>query len=183
MELILTLIFLLSVIVKLRISFRSKKYSGDKASHWYFITDFPEFINITTKAIRKVGERIIWKYDAENAQHWIRNLKVFDVTYKINYTDESKARIVTEKNVDSFITKQFYPQDFHQKGTSFKFEKEVRTVWIFMSIDKVGRVQPLQIPPPDTEWEDLTLGKLPISKWCKRNNFPLKTTKSKLPDL
>lgn len=157
--------------------------SSGKASHYYFITDFPQFIRVLTKSIRIVGEEIIRKYEPKHADELIRNLKVFDVSYKIYYSDETKAREVTEENVKSFEPKKFYSQDFFQKRTSFSYEREVRTCWVFIYTDKNGRKQASQIPPPDQEFVDLEVGKLPLSKWRKKNNYPVKTSTPKQHDV
>lgn len=153
--------------------------AGGKATDKYFIKDLPQFLKIITPAIRREGERLIRKYEPSRADELIRNLEVLDVTYKVFYSDESKAREVSESNVKAFNPKSFHPQDFFQKRTSFAYEREVRTVWVFIYNHPDGTKEPLQLPPPDLTHIDLELGKLPITRWCIKNEYPIKTSAPK----
>lgn len=153
-----------------------QKISGGKAKHYYFISDLAKFIAKITEALRPIVEEAIRKYEPDRAESIIRNLSVQDVTYKIYYSDDSKARIVTEENLANFDPKAFHSQDFFQKRTSFSYEQEVRTVWIFVYRHSNGRLEPVQFPLSDEKYQDLVLGKLPISKKRKRNRYAIKTS-------
>jgi hypothetical protein len=156
-----------------------KATSGGKANSYYFISDFPAFVIKLTNEIEKIGKEWIRKCEPDKADQIIQNLKVVDCTYKINYSDDSKARIVTEENVDSFIPKQFVSHDFFIKKCSFSYEQEVRTIWVFLYTDEQGRLQPLPIPHQDVEFVDLELGTLAITKEPTINNYPIKTSPAK----
>ena len=156
--------------------------SGGKASSKYFITDLPGFVRKLTAAIREIGEADIRKYEPIRYKEMIANLDVVDVNYQIRYSDSSKARIVTEENLIDFDPKKFISHDFFQKRTSFSFEREVRTCWVFIYKSVSGRLKPLQIPPPDVEFVDLELGLLPISENAIRNDFPIKTSPARPSD-
>ena len=150
--------------------------SDGKAKHYYFISDLSEFIGKITEGLKPIAEEAIHKYEPDHAEKLIKNLSIVDVTYRVFYSDESKARIVTEENLDNFDPKSFHSQDYFQKRKSFAYEQEVRTVWFFIYKDKNGRIQPLQIPHPELNHQDLVFGKLPISKKRKRNRHEIKTS-------
>ena len=120
--------------------------------------------------------KLYFKYEPDRAELIIKNLDILDVTYRVFYSNKSKARIVTEENLDNFDPKAFHSQDFFQKRKSFSYEQEIRTVWFFIYKEEIGRLQPLQIPHPDVKYIDLVLGKLPISKKRKRNRYKIKTS-------
>ncbi|NEQ51429.1 MAG: hypothetical protein F6K11_15025 [Leptolyngbya sp. SIO3F4] len=151
--------------------------SGGKATHYYFIKDLPKFIQIVSKALMSVASKMIETYaEPSEAARLIRNLKVLDATYRINYSDQPKYRVVNESNVERFDPMLMHPQDFFQKSTIYRYEREVRTIWLFFVHDVRGKRQLLSIPHPDEKYVDLELGRLPISKKRCKNRHKIKTS-------
>lgn len=148
--------------------------SGGKASHHYFITDLPQFIKTISQGLIPIAINSIKEFEPDNADRLIRGLDVMDVTYRINYSDTPKHRTVNDENLKTFNPMSFHPQDFFQKSTSFSYEKEVRTVWLFFSKNENGERQLLSLPHPDERHVDLELGKLPISKKRRNNDINIK---------
>jgi len=152
------------------------KTAGGKANNYYFISDLPRFIKLITNGLMPIVEEYIREFEPEQASNIIRNLNAIDITYLINYSDAPKHRVVNEENLESFNPRSFHPQDFFQKNTSFSYEREVRTVWLFFYIDRNGKHQLLSLPHPNVMHVDLTLGKLPITTKKVKNGINIKVS-------
>ena len=106
----------------------------------------------------------------------LENLTIRDVTYRINYSDESKDRVVDESNIDDFDPYSFHPQDFFQKETSFSYEQEIRTVWLPITKNPMtGNDMPINLPA-SWDYRDLCLGRLPIFPDLHENMVAIKTS-------
>ncbi len=152
-----------------------ERISGGKSPHYYFITDYSQFVRILTSKIKEATLTFIRENKTDITPELIDKIEVKDCTYRINYSDASKARIVTEENSKEFNPTLLHTQDFFQKHTSFSNEQEVRIIWIFV-IREGKKIKPLSFPLPDVEYLDLLTGELPISKTAIENNYPIKVS-------
>lgn len=98
----------------------------------YFIKDIWKFVDRISVKIR---EKIIKEYylnpdtfsfDEEK----LKRLQVLPVIGKVTYTDETKDRIVTEKNVENFNPYTFDLKTVFRKPMRFEHEKEFRFIWV-----------------------------------------------------
>lgn len=154
--------------------------SRGKASRYYYISNLKEFVDQVTVGIRDEIENLIREHaPEEHVEMMIENLEIVPVTYKVFYSDIPKDRVVTESNVTEFNPWSFHPQDLFHKNSSFSYEKEVRTAWIpITKHPDTGKPMPIPIPP-DTDYVDLELGRLPISGKKRRNRAKIKTSSPK----
>lgn len=151
--------------------------SGGKGEDFYCIADLPSFVRTVSDALMPMMIDLVREHSPDEHQEaLLRHLNILDVTYRINYSNESKNREVNEGNVEGFNPMSFHPQDFFQKEEQFAYEKEIRTVWLPVTINPLtGKELPIQIP---SEWLhlDLELGELPLSPDLKKNRTALKTS-------
>lgn len=151
--------------------------SGGKGEDFYCIADLPSFVRTIRDALMPTMIDLVTEHNPdEHHEALLKHLKILDVTYRINYSYESKNREVNEDNVENFNPKSFHPQDFFQKEEQFAYEKEVRTVWLPVTINPLtGKELPIHIP---SEWLhlNLELGELPLSPDLKKIRTTLKTS-------
>lgn len=150
-----------------------ERISKGKAESYYFITDYPKFVKKLTEKIKEKTLNFIRANKSDLKTEQIDKIELIDCSYRINYNDSTKARIVTEENVKTFNPTLLHTQDFFQKQTSFSNEQEVRIIWVFVIRDG-KKIKPLSFPQAEVEYLDLVLGKLPISKTPSKSNYPIK---------
>jgi len=157
------------------------KTSGSKGTRYYFITNLKEFVERIKRGLIPVAHAAIEKYAPDQADEIKKGLEVLPVTYRIRYSDDSKARVVNESNIDSIDPMALTTWDFFQKKTFFSYEREIRTCWFFFYNDKNAKKDVLSIPHPDERHVDLTLGSLPISRKRRPSRSKVKTSPAR-PD-
>lgn len=90
--------------------------AGGKGDSYLCIAKPMEFVASVTEQLRPIIEQDIMEHaPSEQIEQILKTLRILDVTYRVNYDDRRKDRLVDEANVESFDPMAFHPQDFFKK--------------------------------------------------------------------
>lgn len=157
---------------------------GGKGDSYLCIAKPKEFVASVTKQLRPIIIQDIMEHaPSEQKEQILRTLRILDITYRVNYDDGRKDRLVDEANVEKFDPMAFHPQDFFQKATSYSYEQETRTVWLpVASHPETGDDVPLSIYK-DRKYSDIHVAPKVFSPELIGHGLNLQVSQAKLPGL